>query len=246
MIAGMERPLKAVAVNCAIGEAGDRTPPATPGSTVAEVLKAISPGDADWIDAHIPEGLELNFKDDHTVLVDKITSYLAVLAEFGVETEHIEAEDYGIGILDPHAGNRSVFPAWEPVRMKIASADILLLATPIVRDGTIWQGRPSLATYQLLDCLRNNARGMDYPAFSNKVATVLLAGNEDRAEDCCGKGLERLNRLGFCVARSAALHFDLESDERGPRELRRIASDLVHLAQVLKTHPFPSLEARVR
>ena len=119
---------------------------------------------------------------------------LGILHEHGVETELIRPVDYAIkfGVTsDEGEGDE-----WPEVLGKIKGADILLIGT------SIWFGHRNAVSQMVIERLdgtydERNDSGQ-YPLY-NKVAGVVVTGNEDGAHSCAESILFNMTHLGCIV-----------------------------------------------
>lgn len=137
---------------------------------------------------------------------------------------------------------------WPSVLHKIKQADILVMATPI------WFGHRSSLCQLVIERLdgtyieRNDAG--QYPLY-NKVAGVVVTGNEDGAHSCAESTLFNLSHLGCTIppnpdtywvgdAGPGPSYLEAGQDsEYTKRTTRWMAHNLVHLARILKSTPIP-------
>jgi multimeric flavodoxin WrbA len=118
-----------------------------------------------------------------------------LLEEHGVETEIIRPVDYEIrfGITSDEGDGDE----WPQVLDKIKAADILLVGM------SIWFGHRSSVCQMVIERLdgtyeERNEQGQ-YPLY-NKVAGVVVTGNEDGAHACAESTLFNFTHLGCTVA----------------------------------------------
>jgi multimeric flavodoxin WrbA len=131
---------------------------------------------------------------------------------------------------------------------RIKSADIVIFATPITGGMCTSMAHIVLQNLNHLD---------DYDAdtkrfmFYNKVAGMLLTGNEDGAQQVAGNVLFNLSRLGFAIPPNCESYW-LGPAGTGPgyieahgekhfhtnKLLRYMVKNLTHLARTLQANPF--------
>lgn len=171
----------------------------------------------------------------------------AELDKLGVATETVRVADHdvrpGVG-TDMGEGD-----AWPALRDKVLQADIVLIATPI------WLGHPSSICQRVLERLNADSSETDdqgRPLMYGKVAAVAVVGNEDGAHKVSADVFQGLNDVGFSLAPGAVTYWvgeaqhgtdyqDLdETPEAVADTTHTLAVNAVHLAQLLKNHPYPS------
>ncbi len=164
-----------------------------------------------------------------------------------VESEIVRVLDYHVptGVTsDEGEGDE-----WPRILDKIKSADILVIGTPI------WFGHRSSVAQLVIERLdgtyqeRNEAG--QYPLY-NKVAGVVVTGNEDGAHSAAEATLFNLSHLGCTIPPNADTYWVgdagpgpsyLEAGqdhEYTKRTTRWMAHNLVHLARMLKDRPIPA------
>lgn len=138
---------------------------------------------------------------------------------------------------------------WPWILEKIKAADILIICTPI------WFGVRSSVAQLVIERLdgtyaeRNEAG--QYPLY-NKVAGVVVTGNEDGAHAAAESTLFNLTHLGCTVPPNADTYWVGDAGP-GPsyldagqdhaytkRTTRWMAHNLVHMARILKANPIPA------
>jgi multimeric flavodoxin WrbA len=139
---------------------------------------------------------------------------------------------------------------WPLILEKIKAADIIVMASPI------WFGVRSSVCQMVIERLdgtyseRNEAG--QYPLY-NKVAGVVVTGNEDGAHDVAANTLFNMTHLGCTVPPNVDTYWVGEAGpgpsyieaggERHPytqRTTRWTAHNLVHMARILKANPIPA------
>jgi len=137
---------------------------------------------------------------------------------------------------------------WPILRERILAADIVLLATPI------WLGNPSSVCRRVLERMdaflaetddRGRMIAMD------KVAGVVVTGNEDGAHNVIAQCYQGLADIGFTIPSNGATYWvgeamssvdygELdETPENVASTTAMMASNLVHVARLLHDHPYP-------
>jgi multimeric flavodoxin WrbA len=177
-------------------------------------------------------------------LMDIATGHLESL---GVECETIRVVDHNIPFgVDSDLGEGD---EWPPILEKILAADILIMGM------SIWFGvRCSVAqmVIERLDGTYNTTNDVgQYPMY-NKVAGVVVTGNEDGAHASAETTLFNLTHLGFTVPPNADTYWVGDAGP-GPSFIdaggashpytRKTASwmahNVVHMARILKANPIP-------
>ena len=177
-------------------------------------------------------------------LLDQV---LRALAKHGAETSSDRVANFNVkpGVTADEGGGDE----WPKLRKRVMDADILVVATPI------WMGQPSSVCKRVLERLDAVLSEIEddgrYPTFG-KVAVAAVVGNEDGAHHCCAEIYQALTDVGFTVPGGSPPYWvgeamgstDYQDLERTPRKvaetIRTIASNAAHLAQLLKTSPYPT------
>lgn len=172
-----------------------------------------------------------------------------ILNELGVETESIRVIDYGVKF--GNTSNEGQGDEWPKILEKVKQSDIMIIATPV------WRGdRSSIAKLvgERFDGVWNeaNEENGQYPTF-NKVAGVMVDGNEDGAKKAISSILFDLSEHGFTVPVNAFSYYvghagpgpayiEAEGDKHffTNRYLYLMVYNLVHLARILKENPYPT------
>lgn len=177
-------------------------------------------------------------------LLDQV---LKAIAAHGVATSHARVVDFNVkpGVkADEGDGDE-----WPGLRKRILGADILVLATPI------WMGQPSSVSKRVLERMDAFLGEIDkqgrYPTFG-RVAIAAVVGNEDGAHHVCAEFYQALTDVGFTIPAGVPPYWvgeamgdvDYGDLPRTPKKLastiKTIASNAVHLAGLLKKHPYPA------
>jgi multimeric flavodoxin WrbA len=140
--------------------------------------------------------------------------------------------------------------AWPAIRRRILSSDILIMGTPI------WLGQmSSLAKRALerMDAFLSETDDKDRMPSFGKVAVCAIVGNEDGAHAVTADLLQALNDVGWTIPAGGACYWvgramektdfqDLdEVPEPVARTARMLAANAVHLAELLRSRPYPGL-----
>ena len=113
----------------------------------------------------------------------------------GVQTDAIRLADHRI---DPGVVSEAVSEGdeWPAIRERILAAEILLFALPT------WLGQPSSVAKRALermDAFLSETRDDDTPVAYNRVAGVVVVGNEDGAHHCIAEVNGALNDIGYTL-----------------------------------------------
>ena len=178
----------------------------------------------------------------HTeALMGRVSS---LLSEHGVETELLRPVDYAIAFgvsSDEGDGDE-----WPQILDKIKAADILLMGM------SIWFGHRSSVAQLVIERLdgtynERNEVGQ-YPLY-NKVAGVVVTGNEDGAHACAESTLFNMTHLG-CVdtywvgdAGPGPSYLDAGGPEHAytQRTSSWCAHNLLHMARIMRDNPIPPI-----
>ncbi|MDP8992178.1 MAG: flavodoxin family protein [Actinomycetota bacterium] len=177
-----------------------------------------------------------------------IRNVVAWFDTMDVDSEIVRVVDYRVAFgvsSDEGDGDE-----WPLILDKVKSADILVVGTPI------WFGVRSSVAQLVIERLdgtytETNEVGQ-YPLY-NKVAGVVVTGNEDGAHAAAETTLFNLTHLGCTVPPNADTYWVgdagpgpsyLEAggdDHRYTRRTTRwMAHNLVHMARILKASPIPA------
>ena len=169
---------------------------------------------------------------------------MTTLRDEGADGNMLRMADYDIksGVtLDEGDGDQ-----WPPIRARILTSDILVIATPT------WLGHPSSVTQRVLerlDAMLSETDEQDVPVAYNKVAGVVVTGNEDGAHHVISEVAGGLIDIGFTVPGQAWTYWNkgpgpgpsyLETNEGREWSIttgRTMAKNLVEVARALKQSP---------
>jgi multimeric flavodoxin WrbA len=120
---------------------------------------------------------------------------LEALRDQGVETDSVRLADHRI---DPGVVSEAVTPGdeWPAIRERVLAADILIMATPT------WLGQPSSITKRALermDAFLSETGDDGTPVAFNRVAGVVVVGNEDGAHHCVSEISGALIDIGYTI-----------------------------------------------
>ena len=176
-------------------------------------------------------------------------SVIAALTQRGVESRVFRIADLAVppGVeTDLGDGDE-----WPQVHEALLSAEILVVATPT------WVGRPSSIAQRVLermDAMISETTPEGLPVAYNKVAGVVITGNEDGAHHIVGTTIQSLIDIGFSAPGHGWTYWhlgpgagpDYLEDSKGhawsDRVGRNAAHNLMALAKALKAAPLPKPE----
>lgn len=168
------------------------------------------------------------------------------LEEHGVETELIRALDHEIKPgVETDMGDGD---GWPEIHEKLLRSEIVLIATPT------WLGQPSSVAMRVLermDAMIAETDDEERPVAYNRVAGVVVTGNEDGAHNVISSVAGALIDIGFTVPGQAWTYWNkgpgpgdsyLESDDEEGREWshttgKAAAQNLVAVARALAAAP---------
>ncbi|MFJ3223000.1 flavodoxin family protein [Streptomyces sp. NPDC086783] len=167
------------------------------------------------------------------------------LVKEGVAVEVVRAVDLDIlpGVTSEAAGEGD---AWPGVHEKLLAADILVMASPT------WVGRPSSVAQRVLermDGMLSETDDQGRPVAYNRVAGVVVTGNEDGAHHVISEISGGLADIGYTIPGPAWTYWhlgpgpgpDYLDDERGRewshRTGRAMAANLYGVARALAENP---------
>ncbi len=174
---------------------------------------------------------------------------LGILGEHGVETEILRVVDYDVrfGVTSDEGDGDE----WPQILERIKAADILLMGM------SIWFGvRCSVAqmVIERLDGTYSETNDVgQYPLY-NKVAGVVVTGNEDGAHASAETTLFNMTHLGCVVPPNADTYWvgdagpgpsyieaGGESHEYTQRTSSWCAHNLLHMARIMRDNPIPPI-----
>ena len=179
-------------------------------------------------------------------MIDLIADYLKAHDAELVETIRLADHDIHPGVTsDEGEGDQ-----WPAIRKKLLAADVLIFGTPI------WMGQPSSIAKRAMERMDAFLSETDdagrTPAYG-KVVVFAIVGNEDGAHFTTAAMAQSLNDVGWTIPAASACYWvgeamnkkdfkDLPEVPEVTRETARmVASNAVHLAQLLKSQPYPAL-----
>ena len=141
--------------------------------------------------------------------------------------------------------------AWPDIRRKIVEAEILLMATPT------WLGQQSsvcMRALERMDAMLSETKPDGRPIAFDKVAGVVVTGNEDGAHHIVGTVSQALIDIGFTVPGQAWTYWHLgpgpgpdyldeaKGHDWSDRTGRNAARIMAAVARALQAHPMPPIE----
>jgi multimeric flavodoxin WrbA len=167
----------------------------------------------------------------------------------GVESEIVRLVDLNIkpGVSSDEGENDD----WPQVREKILASEILVVATPI------WLGQHSSVCQRALermDALLSETKEDGRPIVFDKVAGVVITGNEDGAHHIVACVSQPLIDIGFTIPGQSWTYWHLgpgpgpdyntttQGHEWSDRTGRNAARNLAATARALKATPLPTQE----
>jgi multimeric flavodoxin WrbA len=171
---------------------------------------------------------------------------MEALAQHGVETEIIRVVDHHVppGVSsDEGEGDE-----WPRIRGRILAAEVLVIATPT------WLAQPSSIAKRVLermDAMLSETDDEQRPVAYNRVAGVVVTGNEDGAHHVISEISGALGDIGFTVPGQAWTYWNAgpgpgesylktaHGHDWSHRTARMAAGNLVAVAQALAQSPIP-------
>jgi multimeric flavodoxin WrbA len=133
------------------------------------------------------------------------------LAERDVEVQTIRAVDHRIKAgVESDMGDGD---AWPGIRAELLTAEILVIATPT------WLGRPASVTQRVLermDAMISETDDDDRPVAYNRVAGVVVTGNEDGAHHVISEVSGALIDIGYAAQNLVAVATALAAEPLEP------------------------------
>lgn len=167
------------------------------------------------------------------------------LGKYGAEVEFVRAVDLDIR---PGVVSEAVVPGdqWPEVHRKLLESQILVMASPT------WLGRPSSVAQRVLermDAMLSETDDDGRPVAYNRVAGVVVTGNEDGAHHVISEIAGGLADIGYTIPGQAWTYWhlgpgpgpDYIDDERGHgwshKTGRAMAANLFGTAKALAANP---------
>ncbi|SDL07174.1 Multimeric flavodoxin WrbA [Salinimicrobium catena] len=172
-----------------------------------------------------------------------------IFHELNVETESIRVVDQNVKF--GNSSDEGEGDGWPGILKKVKESDIMIIATPI------WRGDRSAVAKMVAERFDGiwseaNEENGQYPTF-NKVAGVMVDGNEDGAKKAISSILFDLSEHGFTIPVNAFSYYvgkagpgpayiEAEGDKHffTNRNLYTMVYNMVHLAQTLKDNKYTS------
>lgn len=166
----------------------------------------------------------------------------------GWATEMVRVVDH---VVEPGVVSDPVTPddEWPTLHARIVTADALIIATPT------WFGQPSSVAKRVLErmdaMLGETADDGRTPIAYNRVAGVVVTGNEDGAHHCIAEIMGALNDIGYAAPGQNWTYWNkgpgpgdeewLTTDERewSISTGRTAATNIAALARALAASPIP-------
>lgn len=172
----------------------------------------------------------------------------AALAAEGVEVSFVRLADHRI---DPGVVSEAVADgdAWPAIHQQLMAADILIMATPT------WVGQPSSLcqrAIERMDAMLSETDDDGLPVAYNKVAGVVVTGNEDGAHHVIANVGQCLNDIGYSQPGQNWTYWNkgpgpsdegyATSDEQewSNTTAKACASNVLALARALHANPIPA------
>ena len=172
---------------------------------------------------------------------------LTALREQGVESTTFRLADLSVPPgVESDLGDGD---DWPRVRSAILDAEILVVATPT------WVGRPSSLAQRALermDAMISETDDDGRPVAFDRVAGVVVTGNEDGAHHVISEVAGALGDIGFTIPGQAWTYWNKgpgpgpsyadtdEGHEWSQKTGRAMAANLVAVAAALAKHPMPA------
>ena len=166
----------------------------------------------------------------------------------GVEVSWVRLADHRI---DPGVVSEAVSDGdeWPMIHEKLVGADILIMATPT------WVGQPSSLcqrAIERMDAMLSETDDAGRPVAYNKVAGIVVTGNEDGAHHIIANVGQCLNDIGYAQPGQNWTYWNKgpgpsddeysTSDEQEWSNTTGLAcaNNVLHLARALQAHPIPA------
>jgi multimeric flavodoxin WrbA len=185
-------------------------------------------------------------QDSNTAALTRVV--LDALQQRGVETAMVRVVDH---VVEPGVVSEELSSAdqWPALHEQIVAADILIVATPT------WLGQQSSISKRVLermDAMLSETKDDGRPIAYDKVAGVVVTGNEDGAHHCIAEISAALNDIGYTLAGQGWTYWNkgpgpgdeeyLNSDETDWSNRTGViaAQNLLAVAEALKHRPMPA------
>jgi multimeric flavodoxin WrbA len=124
------------------------------------------------------------------------------LRDHGVEVETVRIADHRV---EPGVAT-DMGDDWTGIHEKLLGAEILVMASPT------WLGRPSSVAQRVLermDAMMSETDDNDQPVAYNRVAGVVVTGNEDGAHHVISEISGALNDIGYTIPGQAWTYWNM-------------------------------------
>ncbi|QNE21416.1 flavodoxin family protein [Kribbella qitaiheensis] len=183
---------------------------------------------------------------------DSNTDELADVVVDALKKEGVEIARVRLADLDIKPGvssDEGDGDEWPEVHQRLLASDILVVATPT------WVGRPSSIAQRMLermDAMLSETDDDERPVAYNKVAGVIVTGNEDGAHHVISEISGGLGDIGYTIPGQAWTYWNkgpgpgpsyAETDEGhdwSAKTGRAMAANLVAAAKALAANPIPA------
>jgi multimeric flavodoxin WrbA len=169
----------------------------------------------------------------------------AELGKHGVEVESVRVADLRV---EPGV-ETDMGDDWTAVHEKLLAAEILVVASPT------WLGRPSSVAQRVLermDAMISETGDDDRPVAYDRVAGVVVTGNEDGAHHVISEIAGALNDIGYTIPGQAWTYWNMgpgpgpdysdtdHGHEWSEKTAATMASNLLAVATALAKQPIPA------
>ncbi|MBB4905210.1 flavodoxin family protein [Actinophytocola algeriensis] len=169
----------------------------------------------------------------------------AELGKHGVEVESVRVADLRV---EPGV-ETDMGDDWTAVHEKLLAAEILVVASPT------WLGRPSSVAQRVLermDAMISETGDDDRPVAYDRVAGVVVTGNEDGAHHVISEITGALNDIGYTIPGQAWTYWNMgpgpgpdysdtdHGHEWSEKTAATMASNLLAVATALAKQPIPA------
>ena len=169
---------------------------------------------------------------------------LDALGKRGVETEMVRVVDHNV--LPGVRSDEGEGDDWPALRERVLAAEILIVATPT------WLGQASSVAQRVMermDAMLSETDADGRPVAYNRVAGIVVTGNEDGAHHVIAQLAQCLIDIGYTVPGQAWTYWNkgpgpgeevyLNTAERewSDKTGRAAAANLVGVARALQAHP---------
>jgi multimeric flavodoxin WrbA len=172
-----------------------------------------------------------------------------IFHELDVQTEVVRVVDHDVKF--GNSSDEGNGDEWPKILQKVKDCDIMIIATPIWRGDRSAVAKLVAERFDGIWSEADDETGQ-YPTF-NKVAGVMVDGNEDGAKKAICSILFDLSEHGFSVPINAFTYYvgkagpgpayiEAEGDKHlfTNRTMYLMVHNLVHLAKTLKNNPYPT------